>query len=104
MSGDMKLGAATLQYGHPYCFSTRLKSPAFRATVELTGFPSLKNFSFIMINNSAKKETNENELSERNSFTNTSAKFWWDRKILALILKVGYSKHSYLPRDKHMRN
>jgi len=88
----------------PIAFPHVLKSPAFRATVELTGFPSLKNLSLITINNSAKKKTNENELSKRNSFTNTSAKFWWDKKILALILKVGYSKYSYLPGDKHMRN
>ena len=61
-----------------------LKSPAFRATVELTGFPSLKYLSFTMIINTAKNKTNENELSKRNSFTNASAKFFGGIKILLL--------------------
>ena len=85
-SGDMKLGAGPpCNKDIPIAFPHVLKSPAFRATVELTGFPSLKNLSFIMINNSAEKKTNktnENELSKRNSFTNAPAKFWWDKNIM----------------------
>ena len=101
----MKLGAGPpCNMDIPIAFPHVLKSPAFRATVELTGFPSLKYLSFTMIINTAKNKTNENELSKRNSFTNASAKFWWDKNIIALILKVGYSKHSYLPGDEYMRN
>ena len=80
----MKLGAGPpCNMDIPIAFPHVLKSPAFRATVELTGFPPLKYLSLIMINNS-EKNNNENELpvSKINSFTNASAKFWWDKKII----------------------
>ena len=58
MAGDMKLGAGPpCNMDIPIAFPHVLKSPAFKATVELTGFPSLKNLSFIMIKNSAKNTT-----------------------------------------------
>ena len=92
----MKLGAGPpCKMDIPIAFPHVLKSPAFRATVELTGFPSLKYLSLMMINNSEKqKQMKKNYVKETHLpmvLQNFGAQ---DKKIIVLILKG----------DKHMRN
>lgn len=94
----MKLGAGPpCNMDIPIAFPHVLKSPAFRATVELTGFPSLKYLSLMMINNSEKqkqKQMKMNYVKETHLpmvLQNFGAQ---DKKIIVLILKG----------DKHMRN
>ena len=94
----MKLGAGPpCNMDIPIAFPHVLKSPAFRATVELTGFPSLKYLSLMMINNSEKqkqKQMKMNYVKETHLPMVLQNFVAQDKKIIVLILKG----------DKHMRN